>query len=103
MSASLSRGQHARKTVEHARGRAPDVAALVGNRHVVTMAPTEAVLAPLITRGIGEMRERRFEHRRDFERVERELERRLDPSDDRRDPETGWNLVQRQAPEHADA
>src|SRR5687767_1252662 len=74
--------QRPRKAVEHAGGGAPDVAAFVGNRHVMPVTPAEAIFAAYVARWIEEMLERRFEHRRHFERIGLDIERRLYPRDD---------------------
>src|SRR3990170_599566 len=49
--------------------------------------------AALMILRIEEKRERHFEGFRNLERIELELERRLDPAHDRRNPEPRWNFV----------
>src|ERR1019366_9784705 len=51
------------------------------------------IAAALVIGGVEHERQRHLERRDDFERVELELERRLDPAHHRRDPEPRRNLV----------
>src|SRR5688500_9504006 len=89
------------KAVEHAGSGAPDITALVRNRQIMAMPPTKPVLPTLVAIELEEMRERRLERRRNFEGVELELERRLDPADDRRDTKPRRDLVLGKAAEQS--
>jgi len=67
----------------------------------MAMSTFEAILAALVVAAVEKVGKRRFENCRYFERVECQLESRLDPANHRRDAETRRYFVLRKAPEQA--
>src|SRR5688572_29146368 len=85
--------KRAAQAVEHAGRCAPDIATAIGYRQVMAVAPAKVVLASLVVRAREEVVEWRFEYRFDFERIERQVEWRCHPTDDRGDAEAGGDFV----------
>jgi hypothetical protein len=87
---------------QHRGRRAPDVAFAIGNRPEVAARRAQHAEVPLLVRGIEDERERHFEDVGDFDGIRRELERRLDPADDRRHAKARHRLVLREMTQHGD-
>lgn len=66
----------------------------------MAVAPAKVVLASLVVRAREEVVEWRFEYRFDFERIERQVEWRCHPTDDRGDAETGRDFVVGKSAQH---